>query len=135
MDRAFALLVVATAGAFVYLLVGLEPDGRGHGTHEQLGMMRCAWPEMHQIPCPTCGVTTAATHLVHLQPIQAIVVQPFGAVLAGSGLWLGAYCLLCLVLGASVFDRLVRVHYARLLLIGIGLLLGSWLYCYLTFQP
>ena len=38
----------------------------------------CIIRNLTGVPCPTCGVTTAACHLLHLQPWQALKTQPFG---------------------------------------------------------
>ena len=73
---------------FVFALSLVPPDPRGFGTHELLGMEPCGWADSGGIPCPTCGVTTAACHLVHLSPIKAVATHPFGAALAGFGIWL-----------------------------------------------
>ena len=78
-DRLIAVVFVVTAVGFVVLLSAVNPDPRGYGTHEMLGLAACSWPEELGMPCPTCGVTTAAAHLVHLSPWRAFVVQPFGA--------------------------------------------------------
>ena len=37
-DRVVAGIVAIAAGWIVFRLAGVAPDGRGHGTHEQLGM-------------------------------------------------------------------------------------------------
>ena len=73
---ALACLAMLTAAART------SPDGRGHGTHEQLGMPPCAWPGMFDMPCPTCGMTTAFAHTANLDLGRAFVTQPMGAVLA-----------------------------------------------------
>lgn len=116
LDRAVALLFVVAAAIVTALLLQVAPDARGYGTHEQLGMPACGWPIHYGVPCPTCGVTTAAAYLVHLQPWQALITQPFGAALAAVGLYVAA-------LAAHDLFRcrafLVRVY---------GLQLGRWLF-------
>lgn len=37
----------------------LQPDGRGHGTHQQLGLPPCTFKFLLHIPCPACGMTTS----------------------------------------------------------------------------
>jgi len=128
LDRAVACAVVAAAIGIVLALAGVEPDPRGLGTHEQLGMRPCGWPERFGMPCPTCGVTTAACHLVHLSPWQALRVQPFGAVLAALGLWVMVLAAHDLVRGRSFLARAYAVNPARWILGGLALLLLSWWY-------
>ena len=132
-DRITSVIVVLSAAAFVWVLAAIHPDPRGHGTHEQLGMDECGWVVHYQRPCPTCGVTTAATQLVHLRPFKAVVTQPFGAILAGFGLWLAGVAGACLLRGRSFLDYLLRLPQGRIIVWGLVLLLGSWLYKHLTF--
>jgi len=68
--------------AFLVLNLFLEPDPRGHGTHQQLGLPACGARDLVGLPCPACGVTTSVTELVHGRPLRSFVVQPFGFALA-----------------------------------------------------
>ena len=117
----------------MYFLLQVNPDPRGHGTHEQLGMAACGWAESYSRPCPTCGVTTAASHLVRLQVVQAVRTQPFGAALGGFGLWLGGVALWCLARRKSFLDFVLCLPQVRILIWGVVLLLLSWIYVDLTF--
>ena len=118
----------------IWLLAGLDPDPRGLGTHEQLGMTPCSWPATLGMPCPTCGCTTAAVLLIHLSPWRALVTQPFGAGLAAGGIAFAVLALLCLVRGESFVERIAMLPYGTLTLVAIALLLGSWFYKYLTWS-
>lgn len=133
-DRLIAVTVVLAAGFFLWVLICVVPDARGHGTHEALGMAPCSWPLDYGAPCPTCGVTTAAAHLVHLSPIKALVVQPFGAVLTGFSLVLAVIALLSLLRGRSFIGRVASWPLPTLILGAAALLLLSWLYKYLTWE-
>jgi hypothetical protein len=135
LDRGVAVAVVAAALACTALLLSVEPDPKGYDTHVQLGMSPCGWPRSYGIPCPTCGATTAACLLVHGRPLQAIATQPFGAAMAAAGLVAAATSAWCLLRGRSLLDVYAQLPRARLLLVGIALLLGSWLYTWLTFVP
>ncbi|MEM6676197.1 MAG: DUF2752 domain-containing protein [Planctomycetota bacterium] len=59
-----------------------SPDPRGYGTHEQLGFGPCAFRDWFGGPCPTCGVTTAASHLVRGDLAAAWTTQPFAPLAA-----------------------------------------------------
>jgi hypothetical protein len=50
--------VVAVIAVFVFAS-RLEPSPRGYGTHQQLGFPPCTFRVLWQIPCPSCGGTTA----------------------------------------------------------------------------
>lgn len=134
LDRLVSLLFVGSAAGFLWFLLELTPDPRGHGTHEQLGMAACGWAAQGT-PCPTCRVTTAATHLVQLHLLDAIRTQPFGAALAGFGLWLAGVAAWCLARGRSYLDYLLGLPYGSIAVCGAVLLLGSWIYVYVTFRP
>jgi Protein of unknown function (DUF2752) len=134
-DRVISVLVLGVAIGFVWFLLHLTPDARGFGTHEQTGMPKCGWVVNYGKPCPTCGVTTAGAHLVRLQLFSAVKTQPFGATLGAFGLWMGVVAGWCLVRRRSYFDFLLRLPQGKILLWGLVLLLGSWLYTYLTFPP
>jgi len=64
--------------ALVLLAFVVEPDPRGYGTHEQVGLAPCRLMEWTGLPCPGCGVTTAIALAVRGELWQSIVVQPLG---------------------------------------------------------
>lgn len=70
---ALTLLVVAWV---------LEPDTNGLGTHRQLGLPPCGWIQAANLPCPSCGMTTAFSHAANGDLLGAFVAQPMGMVLA-----------------------------------------------------
>lgn len=135
LDRLVAGVTVAAAIGAVLLLGPVTPDARGYGTHEQLGMQPCSWPFVYGIPCPTCGCTTAAADVIHGRLLTAVATQPFGAAMCLLLLASAAFCLWALWRRRSVLDVVARLPLGRLLLGGLVLLLGSWLYKYLTFTP
>ncbi len=122
-----ALVILAIAMVF---LVGsrLEPNPAGRETHVQLGLPRCAFLSITGMPCPTCGVTTAITHLAHGDIETSVRTQPFGTML---GLLSIA---LTLPVGYDVWTGRARTlawfNRARLrhVLIVIALAASSWLY-------
>lgn len=134
-DRAAAVAVAGVVGTAVVVMAMVQPDARGIGTHEQLGLEPCGWPVVYGIPCPTCGCTTAACHLVHGHLFTAFVVQPFGAVFMLVAMLLGLHALLCLWRRWSFADLLVRLPVWRLLGGGLLLLLASWGYLCIGFRP
>ncbi len=133
LDRIVALAVLAAGAAAALLLAQVPPDPRGYGTHELLGLRPCSWPARVGAPCPTCGVTTAACLLVHLQPLAAFAAQPFGAALAAAGLLAAVDAGRCLVTGRSFVERLARLPYGTIAVGAAALFLLAWLYKYLTF--
>jgi hypothetical protein len=85
-------------------------------------------------PCPTCGMTTAFSHVAHGQLWSAIKVQPFAAGLAvvtAAWFWVGGYI--------AVTGSRVGSHAAKLLRPGViwtvlALGFASWGYTYLTWE-
>lgn len=132
LDRSLAGIVAVAASVCFTTLARLQPDARGHGTHEQLGWSPCGWPLHYGIPCPTCGCSTAACLLVHGRIVAAVATQPFGAAVAAFGLLVGVHAVLCLLRRRSFADILVRLPFWRLVLGAFVLLLASWGYVYWT---
>lgn len=83
-----ARLGLAAAAAF--LLVGfataawLRPDPSGLGTHRQLGLSACSAKTLFGVPCPSCGLTTSLSHVMHGQLADAWRVQPVGVFIAAA---------------------------------------------------
>src|SRR5207247_577108 len=55
------MFVAAALGMTALLGVArlVEPDLRGYGTHEQLGLPPCTFRLLTGIACPSCGMTTS----------------------------------------------------------------------------
>ncbi|MBN1845897.1 MAG: DUF2752 domain-containing protein, partial [Sedimentisphaerales bacterium] len=101
-------------------------------THEQLGRPACGFLEHTGYPCPTCGMTTAFSYVLHGRILLAFTTQPAGA--------LGALACMVTAVGGMYYAltarapaRLVRlirlVRRRRFWLAGLGLLLAAWLWC------
>ena len=63
------------------LAFALKPDPRGYGTHQSLGLPPCTFRMLFGIPCPSCGMTTSFSHLMHGNISQAFE-RASGVVLA-----------------------------------------------------
>lgn len=78
-------LLLATLAAGSILLLALaasvDPDPRGVGTHERLGLPPCGVYDLTGVPCPSCGMTTAFAHAVRLHALEALRAQPLGLLL------------------------------------------------------
>ena len=57
------LMFVPMLGIGLYL----KPSTKGLATHTQLGLPPCGFYTEYGWPCPTCGYTTAVTHVAHGQ--------------------------------------------------------------------
>ena len=75
--------LAALAGlGLLSLAAYLSPDGGGLGTHQQLGLPPCGWIVAADMPCPTCGMTTAFSHAADGNLFGSFRAQPMGALLA-----------------------------------------------------
>lgn len=88
--RVVAAFIAMSLLAMLAIGASLNPDPHGHGTHTQLGLPRCGWEAALGMPCATCGMTTAVTHMAHGHPVRAFLTQPLGALIAlaaAAGFW------------------------------------------------
>jgi hypothetical protein len=74
---AFSGIVLLAVFAFL-----VEPDQRGFGTHEKLGLPSCKMMEWFHVPCPGCGVTTSVALAARGRVWDSIRNQPFGLIVA-----------------------------------------------------
>lgn len=70
----------------------LHPDGRGFGTHQQLGLPPCTFRVLFGRRCPSCGMTTSWAYLVRGKIVQAAAANVGGTLLgvitAVAAIWL-----------------------------------------------
>lgn len=102
------LALVAFGLGLVGLLVVarmLAPNPKGWGTHEQLGFPACAFQLRYQMRCPSCGMTTAWSHLTRGNVLAAMRCHATGTILglatAAGAVWM----LLCGSTGRWVLGR------------------------------
>jgi hypothetical protein len=92
------------------LAAALTPAEGGLGTHEQLNLPPCSWISMADLPCPTCGMTTAFAHAADGNLPASFMAQPLGFLLAlatAMALFLGTY--------VALTGSLILRHAGRLL--------------------
>ena len=129
-DRLVGSVLVACTTPVLGLAMWLEPDPAGVGTHQQLGLGGCSVLSFTGWPCPMCGMTTTFTHMAHLEPIAAVITQPFGVLL---------FCATVVLFGVGVGSLIGRETWrsgldlilAYELQIAVGTLVGmvaGWVY-------
>ncbi len=84
---AFSLLAVFA------IAISLEPDGRGYGTHQQLGLPPCTFRELTGVNCPHCGMTTCFANFVRGNMSAAWQANPAGIPLVIMLMLAIPYCL------------------------------------------
>ncbi len=120
--------VALLCGAVLGLAIYLHPDSRGFGTHEQLPFYPypCSFTLTTGLPCPTCGMTTAFSLVMHGRFLAAFLAQPAGMVLCLGTVVLFVYAAYVAVSGMMIPLNRDRFSLAQLT-IGLGLLiLGGW---------
>lgn len=127
--RRRAIAAAVLLGCLAVLLVGasLEPSAAGIGTHQQLNLPPCSFEARYDLPCPTCGVTTAFSLATDGRLVAAAATQPFGAaaalVLAMSA-WVAGYVV---VTASPAVGRLGVLLRPGWLAIGVtGAMVAGW---------
>jgi hypothetical protein len=80
--RVTSAIVAMFATAILVVAWVLQPSADGLGTHRQLGLPACGWIASADLPCPTCGMTTAFSHAAHGDLPSSFRAQPLGMMLA-----------------------------------------------------
>ncbi|MGQ9656542.1 MAG: DUF2752 domain-containing protein [Fimbriimonadales bacterium] len=106
-------------GVLVMFGIGLylTPNPSGHGTHQQLGLPPCTIYYLTGRPCPSCGLTTSVSAILHGQFALAWRANPVGFLIVG-----GALLVACNSLVALLWGRSVRLEETRFTLLLLGLL-------------
>lgn len=126
----WGLAILALALAALLATAGwLRPDPRGFGTHEQLGLPRCAFQGVTGVPCPSCGMTTAFAWSVRGRPDRAWRANPAGSVLAPLCGLLAVWLLAVVAWGRPLGTRSVDRPLMIVTVAAVALSLGAW-----TFQ-
>jgi len=87
----------------------LDPSPEGLGTHSQLSLPPCGWILTMDLPCPTCGMTTAFAYAADGNLVGSFIAQPMGALLAVAtaiALLVGTYTVATGSPVAALFARL-----------------------------
>lgn len=58
------------------LASSLEPDPRGYGTHQRLGLPPCTFQQIFGLDCPSCGSTTSFAHFIRGQWYDSLRSNP-----------------------------------------------------------
>ncbi len=114
------------------IAIRLSPDPAGAGTHRQLGLQACSMLQLTGYPCPTCGMTTAFSHVVRGNVAEALHAQPMGVLLA-AGLVICAF--VSAAAAATGYRRSVnwyRVSPKKAVIVIVLLFVAAWGYKILT---
>jgi Na+/melibiose symporter-like transporter len=132
--RLYALPILAVSVGLLAVAAYLTPSGTGVGTHEQLGLPSCGWVIFMEVPCPTCGMTTAFSHAARGDLIASFAAQPLGCVLAVSTAVALLISLLVMVTGAPLARPLGALWGRRTGWWIAAAVLAAWIYKLLSFR-
>ena len=126
--RLYALCVSLVAITLLCLAVVITPSPDGVGTHQQLGLPTCGWILAGDLPCPTCGMTTAWSHAVRGQIHLAFIAQPLGLILAVAALALAIGGLITAITGYSFQSLLYKYSPTKIIIVVASMSILSWLF-------
>ena len=126
--------VAVGAASLLGVAAWLDPSPQGLGTHSQLSLPPCGWILTMDLPCPTCGMTTAFAYAADGNLVGSFVTQPMGAVLAVAAaiaLLVGTYTVATGSRVAALFGRLCNRRAAWLL--GTAFV-AAWVYKIIAYK-
>lgn len=112
----------------------MTPSASGVGTHQQLNLPSCGWITVADMPCMTCGMTTAFSHAVRGEFVASLLAQPFGFLLAmgtAMGLVVGLHTT---VTGANVFGMFAGLWRPRTMWLLVAIGLAAWIYKIIAYK-
>lgn len=125
---------ILLAGLVLFLSAGfalalqLEPDSRGYGTHQRLGLPPCTFLFLFGIPCPSCGMTTSFAHFVRGEFVPSLQANWVGTILATTCALMIPWATISVVLGRTW--KIKDPIFAALVLLATicGLSLINWIF-------
>jgi len=106
----------------------LQPSHTGLGTHEQMHLPPCGWIAIADMPCPTCGMTTAFSYAAHGDLPHSFLSQPLGCVLAVSVAMTLLVSIYVVVTGSRVGGAFARLWGRRTAWMLGAAVIVSWFY-------
>jgi hypothetical protein len=91
------MLLLIVGGILIGLLAVaamIEPDERGYGTHQRLGLPPCTFQFVTGVRCPSCGMTTSWAYLVRGQLIKSLKSNTGGTLVGVIAMLLAPWALL-----------------------------------------
>ena len=105
---------------------GEDGQPRRMGTHMQLGLPDCNFKLLTGVPCPSCGMTTSFSYIMHADLWNSMQSNFAGTGLAIFGLLFLPWAFASAFLGRFVFIRSLETVIFRLAVVFLILLFGRW---------
>jgi hypothetical protein len=126
--RGIAAAIGLACLALLIVSATLRADEAGYGTHTQLGLPPCQLKVQMDMPCPSCGMTTAFALAADGRLISAVATQPFGALLALLTAMVLLVSIHVVVTGMNIGRWLSMVRPSRAALAFVGLFMAAWVF-------
>ena len=120
------LMIMVIIALFITLFV-LEPSASGIGTHRQLVPVPCLFHLALGIPCPSCGLTTSLSFLMHGEWKAALRAHPLGLVAFLAMMLIFLASLYGVILNRSWWRVTEKRWFQNIILCGIGFYLTAWI--------
>ncbi|OAI41654.1 hypothetical protein AYO40_02655 [Planctomycetaceae bacterium SCGC AG-212-D15] len=95
-------------------------------SHKQLGLPPCTFYEKVGYPCPSCGMTTSFSLLMHGDVVNSLRANAVGTLLALFWLGLIPWCLLSSLRGSPLWVMSVEVALTKVVIGFLILMLCRW---------
>ena len=95
-------------------------------THLQLGLPPCHFRYLTGVPCPSCGMTTSFSLLMHGDPVSSLKANAVGTCLAIYFLAMIPWCLASAIRGRSIFIVAVDRAVTWTVIAFLSLMLVRW---------
>jgi hypothetical protein len=105
----------------------LHPHPEGFGTHRDLGLPSCFFRALTGLRCPSCGLTTSFSFLVHLQFWQSLRAHPLGPLLFVLFAWASVLSLVEFFGRKTRLSSLLAGRHFRWVYGGITAYLSTWI--------
>jgi hypothetical protein len=105
----------------------LQPDPRGFGTHEQLGLPPCSFGVVAGIRCPACGMTTSWAYATHGQWRDALRMHVSGTLLAVAAAIGATGAIVSAARGQWLLRQPTEVAIIALVAVAAAMVLGEWM--------
>jgi len=126
--RVFSGVIMLCCLTVLLIAAGLDPSPNRLGTHMQLGLAPCRWITYLDIPCPTCGMTTAFANAAHGHLLAGFLSQPFGFLLAIGTAMMFWLCLFVTVTGSTVYRSFLTLWRPSVVWILAGAAFLAWMF-------
>ncbi len=132
--RIWASAVALACAALLGVALFVTPAQAGLGSHEQLNLPKCGWIMSMDVPCVTCGMTTAFSHAARGSFLQSILAQPLGFLLAMATAMTLLVAVYVALTGSQVTRMFSRLWAPRMLWLLAALAVGSWVFKIVTYK-